>query len=336
MGEPAGIGGETVLKAWMARDHHALPCFALIDNVERLKRLAAQIGLKLDIAEIKSFAEVPAAFAEALPVLNIDLDHLAQPGRPSADNASAVLDAIGIALDGIKNNHVSGLITNPVQKSVLYSAGFRHSGQTEYLAELACSKGFSEETLEPVMMLACDELRVVPLTIHTALRDVPEQITQDLVIRKAGILSRALQRDMGIENPRLAMAALNPHAGEDGAMGSEEREILQPAAKALRQAGINITDPQSADTLFHVAKRMEYDAVVCMYHDQALIPIKTIDFERGVNITLGLPFIRTSPDHGTALDIAGSGQANPASLIAALYAAESIAGHRARFDAAMM
>jgi 4-hydroxythreonine-4-phosphate dehydrogenase len=243
-------------------------------------------------------------------------------GHPDPANAPAVIAAIrtGAALVGA--GRAAALVTNPIQKETLYAAGFGHPGHTEFLAELAGGA-------EVAMMLACPELRVVPVTVHLALRDAVGALSTDKIVAAGRIAAAALARDFGVSRPRLAVAALNPHAGERGALGREEIEIIAPAVAALRAAGIDAEGPAPADTLFHPAARRRYDAVLCMYHDQALIPLKTIDFTQGVNVTLGLPFIRTSPDHGTALDIAGSGKADPASLIAALKLAGEMARRRA-------
>jgi len=233
-----------------------------------------------------------------------------------------VIESITRAVELSKYGAASAVVTNPIQKSALYDAGFKHPGHTEFLAELA-----GPDTV-PVMMLANSKLRVVPLTIHIALSDVPKQLTADLIIKRCRITAVSLQKDFGIGNPRLAVAGLNPHAGEDGAMGSEEQTIMAPAIEALRAEGLNVIGPLPADTMFHEEARANYDVALCPYHDQALIPVKTLDFHGGVNVTLGLPFIRTSPDHGTALNIAGKGIARPDSLIAALKMAAEMATKR--------
>ena len=325
MGEPAGIGGEIALKAWAERGD-GVPVFCLIDDPARLQVLAAKIGIEVPISVVESVAEASARWNTALPVLPIALAAPVIPGRTDNRNAPAVIAAIEMAVAAVKCGEAAAIVTNPIQKQSLYAAGFGFPGHTEYLAALDGSG------IAPVMMLACPGLRVVPVTIHIPLRDVARILTSDAIIAAGRTTAAALRRDFGISSPRLAVAALNPHAGEGGTIGDEEARILAPAISALRQEGIDIADPAPADSLFHERARAGYDAVLCMYHDQALIPLKTIDFERGVNITLGLSFVRTSPDHGTALDIAGTGKANPESLIAALKAAAEIAANRVGYQ----
>jgi 4-hydroxythreonine-4-phosphate dehydrogenase len=327
MGEPAGIGAEIALKAWAARSQ-GVPPFSLMDDPDRVAALAAKIGIDVPVAAIDAPAEAAAIWQTALPVLPVALAAPVVPGRLDTRNAPAVIAAIERAVAAVRRGEAVALVTNPIQKQTLYAAGFSHPGHTEFLAALA------GDGVTPVMMLACPGLRVVPVTIHVALRDVAKRLTSNAIVTAGRITAAALRRDFGIASPRLAVAALNPHAGEGGALGDEETTILAPALAALRAEGIDIADPAPADTLFHARARSRYDAVLCMYHDQALIPLKTIDFDRGVNITLGLPFVRTSPDHGTALDIAGTGKANPESLIAALQMAAEMARNRAGHPAA--
>jgi 4-hydroxythreonine-4-phosphate dehydrogenase len=262
-----------------------------------------------------------------LPVLPIDLPCAVTPGHPQTANASAVLGAIAKAVELCVSGSAAAMVTNPINKGVLYTAGFKHPGHTEYLAALA-GKG-----AKAVMLLACEGLRVVPVTIHLSLRDALAKLDAALIVETATITAAALRRDFGIAEPRLIVAGVNPHAGEQGALGREDQEIVAPAVAALRQAGIDARGPEPPDTMFHAAARARYDAAICMYHDQALIPLKTIDFDGGVNVTLGLPIVRTSPDHGTAFDIAGSGTASPNSLIAAIKLAAEIAEHRAAVHA---
>ncbi|MBP2290347.1 4-hydroxythreonine-4-phosphate dehydrogenase PdxA [Azospirillum rugosum] len=327
MGEPAGIGGEIVLKAWAARDaadgQGDVPPFVLLDDPDRLTRLAARIGLDVPVRAVSSAAEAGGVFAHALPVLPQALAAPVEPGRPDPANGAAVIASIDRAVALVRSGEAAAVVTNPIQKSALYAAGFRHPGHTEYLAHLA---GMTDE---PVMMLAARDLRVVPVTIHVSLRDAVNQLTTAAILHAGRVTAAGLARDFGIERPRLAVAALNPHAGEDGSMGREEIEIIAPAVAALRAEGIDAIGPRPSDTLFHAAARGGFDAALCMYHDQALIPLKTIDFDTGVNITLGLPFVRTSPDHGTALDIAGTGKAGASSLIAAMQTADRMARTRA-------
>jgi len=251
----------------------------------------------------------------------------AHPGRPDTSNAAAVIASIEAAVAAVALGEASAVVTNPIAKSVLYAAGFAHPGHTEFLGVLA-TRHHPGHKYHPVMMLACDALKVVPLTVHIALADVPRAVTRALIFDTVRITWDALRFDFGIDAPRIAVAGLNPHAGESGTIGREDEDVVGPAVRELRRQGLAITGPHPADTLFHAEARKTYDAVLCMYHDQALIPLKTIAFDTGVNITLGLPFVRTSPDHGTAFDIAGSGRARPESLIASLKLAEVMAGRR--------
>ena len=313
MGEPAGIGAEIAAGAWRAlRD--AGPAFLLLDDATR--------GFGVPIRRIAGPEEAAGVFAEALPVLHTPLPHPPVPGGLDTANAPAVVAAIDRAVAFAKARRVAGVVTNPIQKSTLYAAGFRHPGHTEYLAEL------DGPGVVPIMMLACLELRVVPVTIHEALKSAIARLTPALIAGTARRVAAALRSDFGIAEPRLAIAGLNPHAGEGGAMGREEIEIVEPALAALRAEGLDVRGPMPPDTMFTAHARAGYDAAVCLYHDQALIPIKTIDMAGGVNVTLGLSYVRTSPDHGTALDIAGQGLADPSSLIAALRMAAAIATHR--------
>ena len=322
MGEPAGIGGELTLLAWRQRRAQALPPFFALDDPARLERLAAALGWPVPLRPIAAPEEAAAAFPQALPVLPIALPRPVAAGRPDPANATAVIAAIRTGATLVGAGRAAALVTNPIQKETLHAAGFRHPGHTEFLAELAGGAAVA-------MMLACAELRVVPVTVHLPLRDAVAALSSDTIVAAGRIAAAALARDFAITRPLLAVAALNPHAGEGGTLGREEIDIIAPAVAALRASGIRAEGPAPADTLFHPAARRRYDAVLCMYHDQALIPLKTIDFAHGVNVTLGLPFIRTSPDHGTALDIAGSGTADPASLIAALKLAGEMAQRRA-------
>lgn len=321
MGEPVGIGGEVTLKAW-----HALratgPVFFVVDDPERLDRIAAMIGLETPIVSIRSPAEAMWCFPESLPVLALEHSVDARMGHPQPDTARAVLASIEAAVALVRSGDASAIVTNPIQKSVLYAVGFTFPGHTEFLGALT-----SVET-DPVMMLASAELRVVPVTIHVALRDAVRHLTPELIIDRARTTAAALKIDFGIVNPRLAVLGLNPHAGEDGSMGSEDQTVVAPAIDALKRVGIAAFGPVSPDTAFTARARNTYDAAICMYHDQGLIPLKTLDMDGGVNITLGLPIVRTSPDHGTALDIAGKGIASPNSLIGAIRMAASMAARR--------
>ena len=322
MGEPAGIGGEIALRAWLERGDAGLPPFYLIDDPARLTALAARLGWSVPVAAIAAPQEAPAIFAGALPVLPVGGTVHALPGRPDPADAELVIAAIDTAVADVCGGRAAAIVTNPINKDVLYRAGFRHPGHTEYLAELAGTGA------DAVMMLASPELRVVPVTIHLPLRAAIEQLSTAAIVHAGRVTHRALQRDFGIATPVLAVAGLNPHAGEAGGLGREDIEIVAPAIAALRQDGVDARGPLAADTMFHAAARRGYDAALCMYHDQALIPIKTLDFDGAVNVTLGLPFIRTSPDHGTAFDIAGRGVARPDSLIAALKLAARMAARR--------
>jgi 4-hydroxythreonine-4-phosphate dehydrogenase len=320
MGEPAGVGGELTLKAWLARLPTTRPFFALDDPV-RLATIARQLKLEVPLHEIAAPAEAVGIFSRALPVLPIRLRTEVRAGHPDAANAAATIESIERAVSFAMSGDIAGVVTNPIQKKTLQDAGFRHPGHTEFLAELAGG-------IDVAMMLACPELRVVPVTIHLALAKAVGTLDSDAIVRTGRIAAAGLKSLFGIERPRLAVAGLNPHAGEQGAMGDEETRIIQPAIDRLKAEGIDVRGPASPDTMFHPAARAGYDAALCMYHDQALIPIKTIDFAGGVNVTVGLPFVRTSPDHGTALDIAGTGRAEPASLLAALAMADDMAHRR--------
>jgi 4-hydroxythreonine-4-phosphate dehydrogenase len=298
-------------------------CFFVIDDPERLSALTRRLRWAVPVMAIASPAEAKAVFPEALPVLAQDLATAPEPGRPDPANAAAVIASIQRAVALVLAGEAAAVVTNPIQKETLYQAGFQYPGHTEYLAALA---GIDTA---PVMMLACPGLRVVPITIHLPLAEAVAALTTEAILHAGRVTAAALTTDFGIAAPRLAVAGLNPHAGEGGALGREETEIIVPAVEALRAEGIAIADPAPADSLFHPAARERYDAALCMYHDQALIPVKTIDFARGVNITLGLPFVRTSPDHGTALDIAGQGRADPRSLLAAFATARDMVRARA-------
>ncbi len=324
MGEPSGIGGELTLKAW--RDHAAagLPPYFAIDNVDRLNGINTRLNWNIPIRQIADPAEVSDVFAHALPVLPLSMDGGSVPGQPQPENSRAVVASIERAVSLVQSGDAAAIVTNPIQKKALYDSGFSFPGHTEFLASLAGGEAV------PVMMLASAELRVVPVTVHQSLIDAVASLSQETIVETTKETVRSLIRDFGLDRPHIMIAALNPHAGEEGTMGQEELEIIRPAVEALKREGYSVTGPAPADTLFHDRARSAYDAVVCMYHDQALIPLKTIDFRSGVNITLGLPFVRTSPDHGTALDIAGTGVADEASFVAALRMAASMVENRRR------
>ncbi len=323
MGDPSGVGGEITLGSWRRRNS-ALPPFFLVGDPDWLNRLARHLGLDVPIQAIGRPAEAMKAFQDALPVLPLPLAVPPTPGRPDPANTPMVKQAIERAVDLVTSGEASAVVTNPISKTILHQAGFPYPGHTEFLAHLA------DSPTRPVMMLACPVLRVVPVTIHVSLRDAIAMLTKDIIVETAAITAESLSRDFSIANPRLAVAGLNPHAGEDGAMGHEDREIVWPAVTALRARGVDAFGPMPPDTMFTDAARKVYDAAICMYHDQGLIPMKTLGFDKGVNMTLGLPFVRTSPDHGTAFDIAGTGRASPHSLMEALKLANVMATARQR------
>ncbi len=334
MGDPAGIGPDITLLAWLRRNVDRLPAFfAAGDPVVFVDRAGLlDNGGSVFIQEIENPEQAPEVFPNALPVLP-----LAKPlgpviaGSPDSAHAGAIIESIERAVALTTAGHAAAIVTNPIAKYVLLESGFAHAGHTEFLAELALRHG--SPALTPVMMMASKRLKAVPVTVHIALKDVPSAITKDRIITVASITSRALRYAFGIPEPRLAVCGLNPHAGENGALGREEIEVIAPAIEALKAQGIHATGPYSADALFHDAARENYDAVLAMYHDQALIPFKTLSFADGVNVTLGLPFIRTSPDHGTAFSLAGTGHADPASFIEALRLAARMSGNAAQASA---
>ncbi len=320
MGDPAGIGPELTLRAWIARASLDAPFFALADP-RALGALARRLGLKAPIAEV-SPADASAAFTRALPVVALAASADAQPGEPDPAFASAVIEAIERAVGYVRSGEARALVTNPIAKATLYAAGFKFPGHTEFLGALAERWG---APARPVMMIWSPALAVAPVTIHVALSEVPKLLTRELIVSTARIVAADMTRRFGLARPRLALAGLNPHAGEGGAMGREEIDTIAPAVADLRAEGFDVVGPLPADTMFHAAARARYDVALTMYHDQGLIPAKTLAFDSAVNVTLGLPFVRTSPDHGVAFDIAGKGLANPASLIEALRLAARLA-----------
>lgn len=322
MGEPAGIGPEITLKAWAARKDEALPAFFVVGAPALYREEARRLGIDMAFREIATPDEASRFFDATLPILPVSLDAGVQAGHLAPANARAVMQSIDMACDFALSGEASGIVTNPIHKRALYEAGLKVPGHTEYLAERTGGA-------TPVMMLSCPGLRVVPVTVHQSLASVATTLTTAMIEEKGIILTHALRRDLGIALPHIAVAGLNPHAGEEGHIGREEIDVIIPALAAIRAAGAEVSGPLPPDTMFHAAARARYDAALCMYHDQALIPLKTIDFERGVNTTLGLPIVRTSPDHGTALDIAGRGVAHPGSLIEAIRLAAEIAQNRA-------
>ena len=322
LGDPAGIGPEIIVEAWTRRIE-GLPAFAVVGNAQILRDTALARGLDVHAKPIADFSEASLVFSDAIPVLG-ELRGEYRPGAPDADGAKLALDSLKIATNIALADPQVGLVTGPIGKAHLAEVGFNFPGQTEFLAD-ACA--LSPENA--VMMLAGPQLRTIPLTVHCALSEVPARITKSLIVEKATIAAKALQQDFGIAEPRIAVCGLNPHAGEDGRMGDEEIREISPAIKALRAAGINATGPHPADAIYAPHKRGTYDVVLAMYHDQALAPMKALDFDEGVNVTLGLPILRTSPDHGTAYDIAGKGVASASSMIAAIRMASEMATRRA-------
>jgi 4-hydroxythreonine-4-phosphate dehydrogenase len=315
LGEPAGIGPDITFAAWRRRTELNLAPFYLLADPDFVARCAQRIAPDVAIAVVEP-AAAATSFASALPVVDIGVPVSAEPGHPDRSSAPAALAAIRRAVADVNAGAASAIVTNPVAKNVLYRSGFAEPGHTEFLAKLA-----EESTgtgTRAVMMLWSPELAVVPVTIHLPLKDVVASLSSELVVETGRIVTRDLRDRFGIARPRLVVAGLNPHAGEDGTLGDEDLTVVRPAVERLKAEGIDARGPLPADSLFHVSARATYDVALAMYHDQALIPIKTLAFDHAVNVTLGLPFVRTSPDHGTAFDIAGTGRADATSLIAAL------------------
>ncbi|WP_375285816.1 4-hydroxythreonine-4-phosphate dehydrogenase PdxA [Sphingomonas sp.] len=319
LGDPAGIGPEIVAKAWAARDGHVLPPFVAVGDARAIERVSAG-----PLRRVDSMDEAALVFADALPVLHIDQGGDITPGVPDVDGARSALHALEVAVGLARSAAAAALVTGPVSKAQLYGVGFTHPGQTEFVAERC---GIARDNA--VMMLAGPTLRVVPLTTHVPLAQVPGLLTIELIVAKALATARGLRRDFGIASPRLAFAGLNPHAGEGGALGREEIDVIAPAIAQLKEQGVDATGPFAADTMFHPRARAGYDAALCPYHDQALVPLKTLHFDEGVNMTLGLPVVRTSPDHGTAFALAGRDAAHPGAMIAAIAMAGEAARRRA-------
>ena len=324
LGEPAGIGPDLTLQAWTRRRSLDLPAFYVTGDADFLARRAKMLKLDVPIETVTP-AHAVGAFAHALPVVALQEKVTARPGAPDDSSAPAAIASIRRAVADVMAGEAAAVVTNPIAKSVLYRAGFVDPGHTEFLARLA--QDHTGRAVRPVMMLWSPELAVVPVTIHMALREVITALTSDLIVETGQIVARDLTARFGVARPRLALAGLNPHAGEDGTLGDEDITIVAPAVTRLRAAGIDAVGPLPADTMFHERARAGYDVALCMYHDQALIPIKTLAFDSAVNVTLGLPFVRTSPDHGTAFDIAGTGTADAASLVASLALAARLASN---------
>ncbi len=328
MGDPAGIGLDITLMAWRDRDSSSVPPFILYADPVAVAERARVLGIDAELAVSEDPEKGAEAFARRLPVRPVPVAVSTVAGRTEMLNAGGIIAAIDLAVADAVAGRVSAVATNPIAKSTLLRAGFRHPGHTEYLAELA-ERHHPGRRWVPVMMLASDVLRVVPLTVHVPISRVPELLSVPRVVETVRIVAEAMAADFGIARPRIAVTGLNPHAGEAGTIGREEVTTIGPAIAALQSEGVVVTGPHSADSLFHSEARKRYDAVVTMYHDQALIPIKTLAFDTAVNVTLGLPFVRTSPDHGTAFDIAGTGAASPTSLVAALKLGANMADRRA-------
>lgn len=319
LGDPAGIGPEVTARAWEMRQAAALPPFVAIGDVASVR--AVWDG---PIAEVDNLTAVAATFASALPVWHVEDSGPLSAGTPTLAGAHCALHSLEMGVGLARSGDAAGLVTAPICKDQLYQVGFTQAGQTEFIADRC---GVSR--CNAVMMLAGPGLRVVPITVHVPMRDVPMLLTTELIVAKALATARGMMRNFGIADPRLALAGFNPHAGENGAIGREEIDILAPAVARLRDEGISITGPHSPDALFTPMARATYDAALCLYHDQALIPLKALYFDEGVNLTLGLPIVRTSPDHGTAFDLAGTGRASPGPMIAAIRMAGEMAANRA-------
>jgi 4-hydroxythreonine-4-phosphate dehydrogenase len=327
-GDPSGIGPELALRAWIAtRTDPSAPAFILAAEPDHLAALARRLGLAVPIESVAP-ADAVAVFSRALPVFASGAVVHGAPGVPDIADAAATIASIEACVSLVEAGEAAAIVTSPIAKDVLYRAGFAHPGHTEFLAELArCETG---APVRPVMLLWSPDLAIVPATIHVPLQRVPELVTRELLVETGLVVAADLQRRFGLERPRLAFCGLNPHAGEAGALGREDIDVVVPAVAELRARGLDVTGPRPADTMFHAAARKTYDVAIAMYHDQALIPVKTLCFDRAVNVTLGLPFVRTSPDHGTAFDIAGKGLAEPSSLLAALRLAADLSARCAR------
>jgi 4-hydroxythreonine-4-phosphate dehydrogenase len=323
LGDPAGVGPELICEAWARREEERLPPFFVAGGEKLLREAAAVRGLSIDVAPVAALADAAATFERALPVLS-GFDGAYRAAEPSRDGARLAMKSLEQATALTVSGEAAGIVTGPIAKSLLAEVGFAFPGQTEFVAD-AC--GVAAE--DAVMMLAGPSLRTVPLTVHIALAEVPKRLSTELIMRRARIVAEALRADFGIARPRLAVCGLNPHAGEHGRMGDEEEQLIAPAIARLRAEGIDATGPHPADSLFTARARPTYDVAVAMYHDQALVPLKALDFDHGVNVTLGLPIVRTSPDHGTAFAIAGKRMADAGATIAAIRMAGEAAARRA-------
>jgi 4-hydroxythreonine-4-phosphate dehydrogenase len=321
MGDPAGIGPDITLQAWAARDTAALMPFVFLGDPDLLGQRSGELGMSIPIEVVENADAVADVFLRALPVFPIKLPQTITPGVPDPSCAPAVVEAIKTGVEWVLQGRAAAFVTNPINKKLLTEAGFHHPGHTEYLAEL-CAK--AETVPHPVMMLSCGDLRVVPVTVHIPLKDVPVALSQSLIVETVQITARGMRDLFKITAPSIGVTGLNPHAGEEGTLGREEIEIITPAIQKLSAEGFDIHGPLPADAAFQERERGRFDVLIAMYHDQALIPIKTLAFDRTVNLTLGLPIVRTSPDHGTAYELAGTGKANPGSLIESLQLAAKL------------
>jgi 4-hydroxythreonine-4-phosphate dehydrogenase len=315
MGEPAGIGPDIALMAWRDRAANNLPPFYLIGDPDLMEARAARLGIGVPVVPVAA-EEAFETFPYGLPVVAVAGSAADRPGAPDPATAGLVIDAIRAGVEDVRLGRARAIVTNPIAKSVLAAAGFAHPGHTEFLGELA--RTFRQGPSRPVMLIWSRELAVVPVTIHIPLAEVPQRLTKALIVDTAAIVDHDMRTRFGMAKPRLAICGLNPHAGEDGLLGHEEDDVIRPAIAELKARGIDATGPYPADTLFHPQARATYDVALGMYHDQVLVPVKTLAFDTGVNVTLGLPFVRTSPDHGTAFSLAGTGRARPSSLIEAI------------------
>lgn len=322
MGEPAGIGPDLILQLYAQRAEYQLPPFIVMGSMAFLAARARRLGLSINFAQT-NVGEAASQFPVALPVCHIEGLVPDRPGETSPLSGKVVMESIARAVSETLSGACRGMVTGPIHKAALYTAGFRYPGHTEYIASL-CANG--EGAPMAVMMMVHEDLRVVPMTIHVPLRDVPHLITPKLIRDTVLIVEHDLRTRFGVEEPRIALTGLNPHAGESGTIGTEDRDIILPAVIDLQHNGIRVDGPISADTIFYLPNWKKYDAVIAMYHDQALIPIKTVAFDQGVNVTLGLPLVRTSPDHGTAFDLVGTGKASVSSMLAAIRVADRLTG----------
>ncbi len=325
MGDPAGIAPDITLQAWCEREALGLPAFIVLGDPDLLSRRARDVGVEVPIEKVRDAEAASECFKDALPVYPLHLPVSVEPGRPEATSASTIIEAIDIGVAWTRSRKASALVTNPINKKLLSEAGFSHPGHTEYLAELCKENGI---TPKPVMLLTGGGLRVVPVTVHIPLKDISAALTEENIIETVEITARDLRDSFQVPSPRIGILGLNPHAGEDGTIGLEEIEVISPAIKKLKSCGLDVSGPLPADAVFQERLRESYDVLIAMYHDQALIPVKTLAFDSTVNVTLGLPIIRTSPDHGTAYELAGTGKANPGSLVESLRLAQSLSARK--------